>query len=337
MRWFNEAVQRIFRRHRFFDKAGIFIGDGSYIFVPDNERYEGSVRMLFDEHNHPVGRKRQTTMSAAELKSCQWRRCYKMVSLLHTNENGDFFLYAGVRILPGNAHECPVLWEMVDEFVAAMGQGVIKELILDRGFLDGEAIGRAKSRHRIDVTIAVKRNMNVLEDALGLLNLPQVHWESYTRRPGEPPVAFKRHYSDAPRPEHIERREAARQHTLAAKRVAGELPPLKEPEQIMMTRIHALSTWSSCPVALDLVVCRDAGDETLDDAWGILSTAGHEQQALPALKRYHLRVSEYARPRDPEVGGRSAVAPHPATQAPAAAQTGYTGDRTEACNAVPRA
>ena len=37
-----------------YDEEGIFIADGSYLFVPDNQNYEGSVRLLFDEHNHPV-------------------------------------------------------------------------------------------------------------------------------------------------------------------------------------------------------------------------------------------------------------------------------------------
>jgi len=213
-----------------------------------------------------------------------------MVSLLHTNENGDFFLYAGVRIVPGNVHECPVLWEMVDEFVSVMGKGVIKDLILDRGFLDGEAISKAKTRYEIDVTIGVRRNMNVLEDALGLVNLSEVQWERYTRENSEPPVPFKRHYTDAPRPEHIEKREAARQRTLAEQRAAGELPPPKEPEQIMMARIKDLRTWSSCSVPLDLVLCRDRHDEALKEVWGILSTARGEQRARPAGKRYHLRV-----------------------------------------------
>jgi len=290
MGWFNGPVQKIFRRHRYFDKAGIFMGDGSYIFVPDNENYEGSVKMLFDEHNHPVGEKQAKKMSAAQLKKCQWRRCYKMISLLHTNENGDFFLYAGMRIVPGNAHECPVLWEMVDEFVSVMGKGVMKDLILDRGFLDGEAIAKVKTKYGIDVTIGVKRNMNVFEDALGLVNLPAVQWESYTRERSAPPVPFERHYSDAPRPEHIEKREAARQRTLDEQRAAGERPPVKEPEQIMMTRIKDLTTWSSCSVPLDLVVCRDSQDESLDEAWGILSTARDELHAVPAGKRYHLRI-----------------------------------------------
>jgi len=290
MAWFNGPVQKIFRRHRYFDKAGIFIADGSYIFVPDNENYEGSAKMLFDEHNHPVGKEREKKMSAAQLKKCQWRRCYKMISLLHTNENGDFFLYAGMRVVPGNAHECPVLWEMVDQFVEVMGKGVMKDLILDRGFLDGEAIAKVKTEYGIDVTIGVKRNMNVFEDALGLVNLPEVQWESHTRERGEPPVPFTRHYTDAPRPEHIEKREAARQRKLDEQRAAGERPPVKEPEQIMMTRIKDLTTWSSCSVPLDLVVCRDSQDESLDEAWGILSTARQEYKAAPAAKRYHLRI-----------------------------------------------
>jgi hypothetical protein len=290
MGWFNGPVQQIFRKHRYFDKAGIFMGDGSYIFVPDNENYEGSAKMLFDEHNHPVGKKQEKKMSAAQLKTCQWRRCYKMISLLHTNENGDFFLYAGMRIVPGNAHECPVLWEMVDEFVSVMGKGVMKDLILDRGFLDGEAIAKVKTKYGIDVTIGVKRNMNVFEDALGLVNLPEVQWESYTRERSAPPVPFKRHYSDAPRPEHIEKREAARQRTLDEQRAAGERPPVKEPEQIMMTRIKDLTTWSSCSVPLDLVLCRDSQDESLDEAWGILSTARDESKAVPVATRYHLRI-----------------------------------------------
>ena len=290
MEWFNGPVQQIFRRHRFYDKAGIFIADGSYIFVPDNENYEGIVKMLFDEHNHPVGKKEEKKMSAAQLKKCQWRRCYKMISLLHTNDNGDFFLYAGLRIVPGNVHECPVLWEMVDEFVSVMGKGLIKDLILDRGFLDGEAIAKAKTEYGIDVTIGVKRNMNVFEDAMGLANLPEVQWESYTLERSEPPVPFTRHYADVPRPEHIEKREAARQRRLDEQRAAGERPPVKEPEQIMMTRIKDLTTWSSCSVPLDLVVCKDAQDESLDEAWGILSTARDELQAIPAGKRYHLRI-----------------------------------------------
>jgi len=51
-----------------------FWGDASYIFVPDNENYEDSVKLLFDEHNHPVDSKK---VDLAD-KRYQWRRCYKV-------------------------------------------------------------------------------------------------------------------------------------------------------------------------------------------------------------------------------------------------------------------
>lgn len=288
MNWYNQEVAKIFRQQRFFDKAGIFIGDASYIFVPDNEHYEGSVKMLFDEHNHPVSAERQQTMSRVELKKCRWRRCLKMVSLLHTNAQGEFFLYAGVRILPGNVHECPVLWEMVAEFVSCLGKGVIKDLIIDRGFLDGEQIGRAKTEYGIEVTIGVKRNMDILQDALGLAKMPETKWTSYERPATEPPLPFKRHLTSGPKPEHILKREAARQRTLQLQK-ASAAAMLSRPESLLLTRLPQLNSWSSCPVPLDLVLCRQAGDETWEHVWGILSTA-REEAPEALLERYHLRV-----------------------------------------------
>src|SRR6266511_4789024 len=80
--WFNHDVIRMFKQHKAFDPEGIFLGDASYLFVPDNERYEGSVKLLFDEHNHPIDSKE---VSAEQRVRCQWKRCYKLVSLVHTN------------------------------------------------------------------------------------------------------------------------------------------------------------------------------------------------------------------------------------------------------------
>jgi hypothetical protein len=68
-------------RHAQFPR--LFIADGSYLFVPDNKNYEGSVRLLFDEHNHPVSKKQQQQMTPAQRDRCRWRRCYKAVFLLH--------------------------------------------------------------------------------------------------------------------------------------------------------------------------------------------------------------------------------------------------------------
>ncbi len=147
MRWFSTDVVRIFRSSRAFDKEGIFIGDASYLFVPDNPNYEGSVKLLFDEHNHPVSSKQYNKMPDAQKAHCQWRRCYKMVTLLHTNRTQDFYFFVAVKVVPGNNHECPILYELVKQFVETVGKGVMKRLILDRGFLDGEAISICKKKY----------------------------------------------------------------------------------------------------------------------------------------------------------------------------------------------
>src|SRR2546428_338648 len=38
--WFGQALPRAMKSRRAFDREGIFIGDGSYLFVPDNAAYE---------------------------------------------------------------------------------------------------------------------------------------------------------------------------------------------------------------------------------------------------------------------------------------------------------
>ncbi len=99
--WFNREVVGIFKQHHAFDAEGIFIGDASYLFVSDNEHYEGSSRLLFDEQNHPVD---SAKLTREQQKAYDWRRCYKLVTLLHTNRAGEFFLYGGLRLTAGKDH-----------------------------------------------------------------------------------------------------------------------------------------------------------------------------------------------------------------------------------------
>ena len=72
--------------------------------------------------------------------------------------------YAAMKLVPGNAHECPVLYELVEQFVRRVGKGVMKLLILDRGFIDGKNISRCKTEWGTDVLIPIKNNMNIWEE-----------------------------------------------------------------------------------------------------------------------------------------------------------------------------
>jgi len=98
--WFNREAPRCLRSLGLFDPEGLFIGDASYLFVPDNEHYEQSDLLWFDEHNHPV------KAEEVDLRDqrYQQRRCYKLVSLIHVNRKLDFFFVVAARVVPGRRH-----------------------------------------------------------------------------------------------------------------------------------------------------------------------------------------------------------------------------------------
>jgi len=282
MTWFNRDVVTIFKQHHAFDPEGIFIGDASYLFVPDNEKYEGSSRMLFDEHNHPVDAGK---LSPRELARCKWRRCYKLVSLIHTNRTGDFFLYAALKVVAGKDHESPILYELVDQFVKFHGKAIMKKLILDRGFLDGPEIGRCKKERGIDVLIPVRRNMDIYVDVVGLARGGSLNfkpWVSPTQSLKPVPIH---------RPERIRGREEARQRTMAKRR--AENPTARPAEKTLLGSevavVHRLTTFSTCPVLLDAVVNKEVYADEHEDYWVILSTAWIDDPAT-GRQDYALRT-----------------------------------------------
>jgi hypothetical protein len=272
--WFNDSVQRVFQRYGFFDPQGVFVGDGSYLFVPDNPDYEGSVVMWFDEHNHPVTYEK---LSAAERKTAHRERCYKLVSLMHLR--GDSYVYAAVAVVPGNAHECPVLYQLVADFVKTLGKGVIKLLILDRGFIDGPNITRCKKEWEIDVLIPIKKNMDIWTDAWDLGKKAQ--WQKIT-----PPVAAP---APAPpnRPEVIAQREAKRQETLRAQR------PAPDPAQVLQERelcwIEGFNSWSEAQVPIHVLLSRERYADGQEDQWELMTTRLYGEIQKPR-EDYGLRV-----------------------------------------------
>lgn len=270
--WFNREVVGIFKQHHALDPEGIFIGDATYLFVPDNDRYEGSSRLLFDEHNHPVDKEKEKELTAKQRARCRWRRCYKLVSLIHTNRAGEFFLYAGLEVTSGKDHECPILYRLVEQFVGAHGKGVMRRLILDRGFLDGPAIGRCKKEWGIDVLIPAKSNMDIFADVVGLAAAGKLNFEPWVKPMMEAkPVPLHR-------PERVRKRERARQQKLA--QLKAEVRP--DPESIDLSKIiirsevaviREVETFSTCPVPLNVTVNREVYGDGHYEYWVLLDTA----------------------------------------------------------------
>ena len=285
--WYNGPVQQVFERYGFFDPAGIFIGDGSYLFVPDNPAYEGSVVLWFDEHNHPVEYEKLTP---EERKKAHRERCYKLVSLLHLR--GNCYVYAALAVLPGNAHECPVLYRLVENFVQQVGSGILKLLILDRGFIDGKNITRCKQQWDIDVLLPMKTKMDIWQDAWALGK--ECPWQELAV-PAPPPKPVP-----PQRPAAIVRRELKRQKTLAAQKANAPVPSpadvLQRTQLCPIQGLHQLERMHGANPRLAparLLCRRPSGIRGFDDhlrlyrsppAQGPVCSADQGRRRLPALE-----------------------------------------------------
>jgi len=261
LEWFNGPVQQLFQSYGYFDPEGVFIGDGSYLFVPDNPAYEGSVVMWFDEHNHPVDYEQ---LSPEQRKYAHRERCYKWVSLLHLR--GSAYVYAAVALLPRNAHEAGPFFKLVEQFVQSAGQGVIKWLVLDRGFIDGAQISRCKQQWDIDVVIPMKKKMDIWADAWALAQ--REAWQPRAQEPA-PVVPIP-----ACRPERLRRREANRQKTLAERKQAQPPPPAQECyTHTDYCWIKGFSSWTAATVPIAVVCLRDHYADGHHDDWALMSTS----------------------------------------------------------------
>lgn len=216
--WYNRHVVSVYKELRAFDADGPFIAHGTYLFVPDNPRYEGSRRLVFDEHNHPVGKSHEDEMTKAQRARRRRRRCYKAVPLLHCDAAGERFVVIGVGVLREKEAEATALCPLLDAFLATVGSGVMKVLLVDRGFIDGLEIGRLKRDHGIDRVIPIRGDMNLREDVRGLMKLPTT-WEEYEPKHRPPlPDPSRASHGQPPHPT-AKKREQTRQRTLARQQV----------------------------------------------------------------------------------------------------------------------
>jgi hypothetical protein len=274
--WYNRHVATLYGEMKGYDPDGIFIGDGSYLFVPDNEHYENSLRLLFDEHNHPVSKDEEKKMTPAQRKRCQWHRCYRVVFLLHSDRAGERFIVAGVRVLRANQAESTALWELVDTFVGAVGRGVMKILLVDRGFIDGPQIGHLKTEYGIDTVIPVRSDMDILQDVRGVVTLERP-WEEYHRARRYPPPPHKPKHPTAAK------RERARQKTLTRKRAEEQRSNPPDPhdvlERTLITKVPQLTSWSACPVPLTGVYSKDCYADGHEKDWLLVTTNPHWKAA----------------------------------------------------------
>ena len=212
--------------------------------------------------------------------------------LLHVDAAGERFVVAGLRVLRDNEAEATAFWPLVDTFLATVGAGVMKVLLLDRGFINGPMIGRWKREQDIDTVIPIRGDINLQEDVRGLMKLPTT-WEEYepTHRPPLPdPTRASR---DQPPHPVAKKREQMRQQTLARKQaeLAEESPPdpSRVRERTLIARFPSLTSWSDCPVPLTGVYSRDVYADGHEEGW-LLVTTNDDWSARKVRDLYGLRT-----------------------------------------------
>ena len=184
-----------------------------------------------------------------------------------------------------------MLYELVKQFVEAVGTGVMKRLILDRGFLDGEAISTCKKDYGIDILIPARRTMDIYEDAMALFREPDIDWVCLK----DPVVEVKE--PARPRPKVIVKREKRRQEKLQELKGQKPAPP---PEKTLVKTeaavIGEFRSWSSCTVPLSVVANREHYADGHKETWLLIDTKDVRDPS-EAHREYHLRTAAEERHR----------------------------------------
>ncbi len=238
-RWFNRDVARWLHHHEAFGGRGHFICDLTHVPVPDNPKYTHVARLPLDEKGRYIDTE---ALTPDEKKRLRYTPCYALVSLLHVLGGDRGHVYAGAYLLNGKADEVYTARRLVRNFLEAVGPGVMKVLIVDRGFIDGAFIADMKRKNAIDVLIPLKSNMLARDEALRLIDYAGLPWREYkVVRDGEGGMVKK-------------------------EEVAG---------------VGDIRVWDTCDVPLYVAVMRrtDAGGEV--EHWALASTRPYEDPAEP--------------------------------------------------------
>jgi hypothetical protein len=249
--WYNDDLQRWFKAHKVYDTKGLFVLDQTHLVVPKNSNYADAAMMPVDEHGQLY--KNLNKMTEEQKKGLVYHPCYTLSLLLHINASGDLHHISGYDFGPGNEDELVQARNIVPNF-CENNPGVMKELIVDRGYIDGPDIGTLKQKYKVDVLIPLKRNMDDYKDALEIANRKN-KWKLTEQKTNE----------------------------------GGKL--LKE---TVTTHVERMDLWEECPVHLDIYVSKtkrwDEKKQKYEQyTWALAATKKYPSEKA-AIERYGLRV-----------------------------------------------
>ena len=167
IQWFNRDFSNWMGQRSAY-KSGLFIEDASNIPLPGNPNYQNADYLWLDgDGNH----------ADKDAPGARLVQCYKFSSLLNTDREGSYYIYAGARIDPGSVNGLNEGIDLVEGFVK--NGGYMDTLLADRGYLDGPSLSHYKRDLRINWVIPLKKSMAAYDDVVGLCRAKDIDWKTY--------------------------------------------------------------------------------------------------------------------------------------------------------------
>lgn len=168
---FNSAVKRLAERGFFDGSQGIFALDSSDL--PTTKRYEGA-------GNRTIKKRKKSQGKLIEVEETLYG--FKLLALYEVKLRQ----VVAVKVATINPHDSNFTLELVKQARRNLGRERLKVLLIDRGFLDGEALWQLKHELHMDFVVPAKSNMHITQDARSLKReRPDDDYVCYAERPGD--------------------------------------------------------------------------------------------------------------------------------------------------------
>jgi hypothetical protein len=150
----NATVQRLVARGCFQTSPGHFALDATDLET--TRHYQGAGVKRYTE------RKRGKDKQLVEVERLAYG--FKLLIVYEVHRR----LVAAATVVPINAHESQYTRVLVEQAVANLGPGVLRVLLIDRGFLDGADLWWLKQTMGVEFVVPAKDDMRVTADARAL-------------------------------------------------------------------------------------------------------------------------------------------------------------------------
>lgn len=171
----NKSIQRLAARGVFAEGRGHFALDGTDLET--TPRFKGAGRKTITERKWSRQEKRFVEIEKTV-------HGFKLLALYDVHLR----LVVAAKVVQIQEHESQFTLELLRQGIEIVGAGVIRVLLIDRGFLDGETLWAIKHTHGVDFVIPVKDGMHVQTDARAYLKQkPDGALLVAAERPGQGP------------------------------------------------------------------------------------------------------------------------------------------------------